>query len=331
MPIIECSDYRPNLLFRNGHINTIYPYFFRKKQRLGFQRKRFVTQDNDFYDVDFIFQKSKRIAVLMHGLEGSAQSQYILGTAHVLQKNGFDIAAIHFRSCSGEMNQTVAMYHSGFTQDLHHTILAIEAEYDEIFIAGFSLGGNVVMKYMGDGVYPLSSKIKALAGVSVPCDLKNGSLEIQKTKNHFYEKKFLATLKPKMIQKSKQFTQFPDIRHLHKVKTLYTFDEMFTAPMHGFQGADDYYQKCHCLPFLSKITTPALMINALDDSFLASTSYPFDIAKNSNFLHLMTPRYGGHVGFSQFNQETYWDEWCIMYFFETHSQYKTNIKKKIQS
>lgn len=317
MPIVQPSiPYKPPLWLRNGHINTFYPYFFRKRIKHNYSRKRYITPDDDFFDVDWLVHMgSTKLAILIHGLEGSSDSQYIMGTTHTLSQNGFNIAAFNFRSCSGEMNKQAVLYHSGWTKDLHQFVTEAQSQYEEMYICGFSLGGNVALKYISDGVYPIHPKIKSVIGVSVPCDLKAGSLKIMHLKNHFYEKKFLETLMAKMRIKQQQFPSAADFSKIPSIKTLWDFDEYFTAPIHGFRDAEDYYDSCNCLQFLHNITLPTLLINALDDSFLPPTSYPYDAAINNKNLYLMTPKHGGHVGFTTLGTTYYWIEKEILNFF----------------
>ena len=322
MPIIKQPNYKPPFLLRNGHLNTFYPYLFRKKPALFVNRQRFTTEDDDFYDVDWSPRKFSRLVVLLHGLEGSSNSQYIVGTTKALLDHKWDVAAINFRSCSGEMNRQLKMYHSGFTEDLHHFVEQIQGEYDEICIAGFSLGGNVTMKYLGDQKYTISNKIIAIAGPAVPCDLEGGSVRITEGQNHLYEKRFLETLKSKLIHKNKLFPDHVDLSNLKRLKTLWDFDEYYTSTLHGFEDAKDYYKQCSSLPFLKNINIPALMINALDDSFLSESSFPYDIAKKNSNLFLITPKHGGHVGFTTFGSLYYWNEIQIVAFFEKYSELK---------
>ena len=321
MPLITPdTPYRPPLWLRNGHINTFYPYFFRKRIKHNYSRKRYITPDDDFYDVDWLYvNDSKRLVILLHGLEGSSDSQYIMGTTHALSQNGYNIAAFNFRSCSGEMNRQPVLYHSGWTIDLHHLISNIENDFEEIFICGFSLGGNVTMKYVSDNKYNLSNKIKAVIGISVPCDLKAGSIKIMNLKNHFYENKFLETLLAKMKIKQHQHPNVADFSKISKVKTLWDFDEYFTAPIHGFRDAEDYYASSNSLQFLANIKLPSLIINALDDSFLPASSFPYSEAESNENLYLMTPKHGGHVGFTTFGTSHYWVENEILKFFNKHS------------
>ncbi|MEZ4912417.1 MAG: alpha/beta fold hydrolase, partial [Saprospiraceae bacterium] len=297
MPIIH-ADYHPSLLLRNPHVNTFYPYLFRKIGK-PYQRRRIKTYDGDFFDVDAIKKGSKNLAILLHGLEGSSFSQYILGTSQMLSEHNWDVACINFRSCSGQLNDTMTLYHSGFTLDVHQYVQENLSPYENVVLVGFSLGGNVVLKYTTDEKFSVSHKIKAVIGVSVPCDLKGGSQQIMQPKNFLYQRNFLKSLSQKMIKKAELFPEI-GINNLKKVKSLVDFDEYFTGPIHGFAGADDYYAKCSSLATLTNAKIPTLVINAQDDTFLSATSYPIEIAKNSENVFLLMPKYGGHVGFATF-------------------------------
>lgn len=318
MPILDASEYKPNLPFRNAHINTLYPYLFRKKKTLPFVRERIMTPDQDFFDVDWWFQgSSEKLVILLHGLEGSTDSQYINGMAQIMHQNQYNIAAINFRSCSGEMNLQMDMYHSGFTKDLHHFLNTKTTQFERLYICGFSLGGNVTMKYISDQKQDISPKIKAAAGISVPCDLKGGSIKLKKWYNHLYEQRFLATLLQKVMMKHTMMPDKIDISNIHKIKTLWDFDEIYTAGFHGFVDAEDYYLQCSSVTHLQKIKIPTLMINALDDSFLSEGSYPYDIAESHQYFHLSTPSHGGHVGFTSFKDSFYYSEFMVLDFFKS--------------
>ena len=326
MPVLPADNYTPPIWLRNGHINTLYAYLFRRKIHHNYLRQRYITPDDDFFDVDWLKTKNNhRLAILLHGLEGSSSSQYIMGTTYALHQHGYDIAAINFRSCSGDMNTQAVMYHSGWTVDLHQFVSKENSHYDEIFIVGFSLGGNVTMKYCGDGLYPLDEKIKAVVGVSVPCDLKAGSQKIKTLENHLYEQKFIETLLRKIRIKYRQFPDLIDGSKIDDVKTLWDFDDFFTAPVHGFKNAEVYYNTCNSLQFLHNINIPALIVNALDDSFLPDSSYPYSQADANDCLYLMTPKYGGHVGFTTFKSPYYWIETVILDFCNKYSTYKKGI------
>lgn len=315
MPVLS-TNYKPNILLRWGHSNTIFPYLFRKDIDLSYKRIRLTTFDQDFIDVDFIKKGSNHLVILCHGLEGSSQSQYIKHTASLIYAHGYDVACLNYRSCSGEMNKTATMYHSGFTADLHLLISSYSSEYDEISLVGFSLGGNMILKYLGDHVYTINTKIISAVSISAPCDLSNSSKIIGKWYNKHYEIRFLTTLMEKMKIKERQFPELIKVNDLQKAKSLVLFDEYFTAPLHGFTGAEDYYDKCNSLQFLHKINIPTLLINALDDPFLSPSCYPFDIAKRSKYLFFKAPKFGGHVGFTTFGALNYWNETEILNFIK---------------
>lgn len=321
MPVIEDRSYLPPLLFRIGHLNTLYPYIFRNIPKLDYQRERVNTPDDDFIDIDHLKSKNSRLAILCHGLEGSSTSKYILHTAKLLNDNGWDLLCMNYRGCSGEMNNKIVMYHSGFTQDLHMVVERYKSKYDSLALIGFSLGGNMVMKYMGDGHFTLSSKIKSCVGISVPCDLHAGSIQISEWQNFLYDHRFLVSLKEKIKLKKTMFPELVDLSLLKKVKTLFDFDDLYTAPIHGFQDAADYYSQCNCKQFLKNINTPSLIINAVDDPFLPDQSYPFEEAQKNENLFFIASRYGGHVGFVNFGNQPYWEEQQILNFINDPNIY----------
>jgi predicted alpha/beta-fold hydrolase len=316
MPLIE-TDYKPPLFFKNRHVNTIYSSLFRKTKPLSFKRKRIETLDEDFLDIDLIENGSRKIVILCHGLEGSSDSKYIQATAKLLSLNGYSVAAMNYRFCSGEINRQLVTYHSGKTDDLHTVINFVLPNYDSVYLVGFSLGGNLILKYNGDGLFSLSPKIKANVAISVPVDLKGSSISLKRFENILYRWRFLRTLSKKMHLKHQQFPNELDVAPLKKVKTLTDFDDFFTSKINGFKDAEDYYLKASSKQFISNISKPTLLINALDDPFLSESCFPISEAKeNSNFF-LMTPFQGGHVGFIS-EGAFYWSEYQILNFLNNY-------------
>ena len=314
--IINPIPYNPPLILRNSHINTIYPYFFRKTEIVYDQRVRYDTPDGDFFDVDFKRNNHSRIAVLLHGMEGSSHSQYTLALSSVLKNNDWDVAAINHRSCSGEINQLPGFYHSGFYHDLEYFIAQIEHQYESIAIIGYSLGGNITLHYLGRKEILKSPKIKVAVAVSVPLHLMSAGIELSKTKNKIYTINFLKTLTKKIQEKHTKHPQTIDIKGLNKIKSLREFDEAYTAPLHGFSSADDYYEKASSIKYMDNISLPTLIINALDDPFLSKECYPSAIVKENEYIQLLTPKYGGHVGFSDFKNNIYWSDKVIIEFLD---------------
>ena len=312
MPLIK-TDYEPSFLFKNRHINTIYSSLFRKTKPLSFKRKRIETLDEDFLDIDLIENGSRKIVILCHGLEGSSDSKYIQATAKLLSLNGYSVAAMNYRFCSGEINRQLVTYHSGKTDDLHTVINFVLPNYDSVYLVGFSLGGNLILKYNGDGLFSLSPKIKANVAISVPVDLKGSSISLKRFENILYRWRFLRTLSKKMHLKHQQFPNELDVAPLKKVKTLTDFDDFFTSKINGFKDAEDYYLKASSKQFIPNITKPTLLINALDDPFLSESCFPISEAEENAKFYLMTPSNGGHVGFIS-KGDFYWSEYQILNF-----------------
>ena len=311
------NDYTPSFFFKNGHINTMYSSLFRKTKPLPYKRKRITTLDDDFLDIDLLENGSDKIVILCHGLEGSSDSKYIQASAALLAKSGYAVAAMNYRFCSGEINRRLVTYHSGRTEDLHAVINTVLPDYNAVYLLGFSLGGNLVLKYNGDGIYPLHPKIKASVAISVPVDLHGSSIKLQDLQNRLYTWRFLCTLSNKVRLKHQQFPDQVPIDRLKKVKKLIDFDEYFTAALNGFKNAQDYYAKASSKPFLKSISRPTLLINALDDPFLSESCFPNAEAQENPYFSLITPRYGGHVGFVS-TGKYYWSELEILRFLEEY-------------
>ncbi len=318
MPVKKSSTYKAGGLFRNGHFNSMYTYLSRKVTPVPFTRERVTTPDDDFIDVDLYVQHSRKAIFLFHGLEGSTSSQYIQGTSHTFYDHGYDVIAMNYRGCSGEDNHHLRSYHSGNTPDVNLIINKYIGNYDEVALVGFSLGGNKILKYSSDGIYDISLKVKAVCAVSAPVDLHACSLKICTWQNYFYQRKFLSTLLAKAKTKAQKFPNDIDLAIFDKIKNLYDFDEYFTAPVHGFKNAADYYARCNSLQFLKNITIPTLLLNAQDDPFLSKSCFPYNIADQNPSFFLEAPKYGGHCGFYTKGKSYYWDELEILSFVENY-------------
>tara|TARA_R110000796_G_scaffold250788_2_gene380520 strand:- start:6029 stop:6991 length:963 start_codon:yes stop_codon:yes gene_type:complete len=318
MPIIT-SDYNPPLFFKNGHFSTIYSGLIRKVDSLLQKRERIKLPDEDFLDLDWSFSKnvSKKVTILLHGLEGNAQRPYITGSAKQLNSNGYDTCAVNFRGCSGEPNLLFRSYHSGATEDLNtviHHILETK-KYDEIYLKGFSLGGNMALKYLGEnGTIP--KEIKGAIGVSVPCDLYSSLQQLLLPKNRLYSSRFKKHLIEKLRIKQQIFPNKISDTEIKKIKSLKDFDDIYTSKAHGFIDAIDYYTKSSCLQFLPYIKVPTLLINSINDSFLGAECYPTKEASSNSNLYLETPKYGGHVGFYGIENSTYTEKRTINFLNE---------------
>ena len=298
MPILE-STYKPPFQFKNGFLATVYSGLVRKVELLQ-QRERINTKDGDFLDLDWSFseEKSDAVIILLHGLEGHAQRPYLTGAAKLFNDNAIDACCVNFRGCSGEANRFYRSYHSGATEDLDDVIqhCILQKGYSKIYIKGISLGGNITLKYLGeDRIVP--TEVKAGIAISVPCSLSGSADELHKMKNRAFAIRFKKHLLDKLRVKQMQFPEKLNDTAINGIKTLREFDDFYTAPAHGFNDSSDYYAKCSSLQFLKNIKTPALIINALNDSFLSADCYPVKEAKMNANIHLEMPKYGGHVGF----------------------------------
>lgn len=318
MPLVK-STYAPYAIFKNGHFSTIYSAKLRPNPKLAQERERVILPDGDFLDIDWSFSKkrSKRVAILLHGLEGNAQRTYMKGQARVLQQNDWDIAAVNYRGCSGELNSKYPSYNAGRTDDLdaviHHILK--KDHYDEIVLVGFSLGGNLLLKYLGESE-SLPKEIKKGVAISSPLSLK-GSLEsLGQFYNWVYRTSFLYDLKKKYKTKMLQYPEKMKASDLKKIKSLLDFDMIYTAPAHGFKDAFDYYEKNSSAAFLPNIKIPVLLLNALNDTFLSPDCYPIPLASARKNLYLETPKYGGHVGFHATNAVYYSEQRTLEFLSE---------------
>jgi predicted alpha/beta-fold hydrolase len=307
MPIIKYADYQAPFWLPNGHLQTIYPSVFRKVEGVHFVRERIDTPDGDFLDLDWtIAGNHNPLIILSHGLEGDSTRQYIMGMVKNFSQHNFNCLAWNFRSCSGEMNKTVRFYHSGATDDLDVVIRhAIAKGYQQIYLVGFSLGGNLTLKYLGEQGEKLSVKIKKAVTFSVPLHLSSSSQTI----GWLYTKRFNATLKKKILEKAKLFPVQIQTSNISKIKTLKDFDDCYTSQLHGFKDAEDYYERNSSLYFLDKIAIQTLIINAQNDPFLSKACFPFEKIKHLEKVHFQAPEMGGHCGFYQADyQGILWSE-----------------------
>jgi predicted alpha/beta-fold hydrolase len=307
MPLLD-STYNPPLFFKNGHLSTIYSGLVRKVADLEQIRIRITLPDSDFLDTDWSYASStsKKLVIIIHGLEGSSKRAYMKGSAKVLTQSGYDVCSINLRGCSGTANKLFRSYHSGATEDLQAVIehvLQLD-EYQNIYLHGFSLGGNLLLKYLGEK-RELPTEIKGAVAISVPCQLADSLHQLLRFKNVLYAKRFKGNLIEKLKQKQQSFPDLISNIDIENIKTLKDFDDLYTSKAHGFTDAMDYYAKSSSLQFLENIAVPTLIINALNDSFLGSECYPIEIAKYHKNLFLEMPKYGGHVGFYGNHNFTY--------------------------
>ncbi len=320
MPSTHNSSYKRPSAFFSGHLETIYPALFRKVKNLSpATRERLSLRDEDFVDLDWRRQNNQRLVIIQHGLEGSSDRPYMLGMARHFYQNGYDTLAWNYRGCSGEANRKKRFYHSGATDDLHEVIENAEKNYQEIFLVGFSLGGNITLKYIGEATR--SPKIKAAVAISTPLDLDAGASNLSTLRGKIYERRFLKSLKKKLREKDQRMPGTYDMKRLAEIKTIRQFDDAFTSQLHGFKNAKDYYQQCSSRNFLKTIQIPTLILNAVNDPFLTSESLDHALTQNLPWVHMETTTHGGHVGFiSQGNEQSYWSEQRALTFCDEYAQ-----------
>jgi len=285
---------------------------FRRVSPVAQTRERLELKDGDFMDLDWSYAvsgTSKKVLIILHGLEGNAQRPYILGLASYFNQNGWDVAALNFRGCSGEINRLYKSYNAGASADLQLVLSHIISKnrYNNLALTRFSLGGNLMLKYLGEGNL-LPTQLKAAVAISAPCDLHGSLKKLEEPKNRIYSGRFVKKLKQQLYLREKHFPENLQKQQISACKNLFSIDDLYTSKAHGFENALDYYQKSSALSFIPNITTPTLLINAKNDNFLSASSSPTDSAeKNPNF-YLEISDHGGHVGFLQNKKQTYTEE-----------------------
>ena len=305
---------------RNAHAQTLWPYLFQKKNGLALRHERLELPDGDFIDLCLTNAPSDTIIIIIHGLEGSVDSHYARGIIPVLHGHGWQVVFMHFRGCSGEHNRLDRSYHSGDTGDIDYLIEALSRRHPHarLMALGYSLGGNALLKYLGERAG--GQRLRAAAAVSVPFELALGARRLERGFSRLYQRYLLKRLQHKIISK---FTGKQAPVPLHSIRQLNTFtlfDDAVTAPLHGFSDVQDYYSRSSSRQFLKNITVPTLIIQALDDPFLTPEALPGP-DELSTAIRFELSEHGGHVGFIGGDvpfQPVYWLEQRIPAFIKEH-------------
>lgn len=309
-------DFKPHPFLSNAHLQTIVPHQFRNAESINYIRQRFELADGDFVDLDWSKNGKEKLCLLLHGLESSSDRGYIYGAIGAV-KASYDCVVLNYRGCSGEANRLLKAYHSGKTDDLKEVLSYLSGleQYKEIVLLGYSLGGNIALKYTGEFSQDLPSKLKKVIGISVPCDLASSSIKLDHWSNKIYHDRFLKSLKEKVVAKKLKFLEEIDLDKLESLKTIKAFDEYYTAPVNGFSSADEYYRLASSKPFLSKIKLSTLIITAKDDPFFTPDCMPTKEANENPNIIFLNPEKGGHVGFCRkIKEKIYWHEEKILAF-----------------
>lgn len=320
MPEIP-SSFSPPWFLRAARVQTITPSLFRRAPRLAHRQEILELPDGDFLELEWHGEDSTKTAIVTHGLEGSTESGYVRGLIKSLLATGHQVVAWNMRGCGASRNRLPTWYHSGQSEDLRAIVRhALERASGHLSLVGVSIGGNILMKYLGEEGSQASSRIRCAVAVSVPIDLKGSAEVLARPENGLYMRYLLKPLRARMREKKARFPTLFDTTGLSSMRTFHEFDSRYTAPVHGFRSVDHYWESSSSLHYLTAIEIPTLLINALDDPFLSPRCYPMEIARAKDNFYLETPRHGGHVGFIEsLSLHTTWLDKRVAQFVNQHS------------
>jgi len=317
MPVLHHSSYPGPPFFQfNGHVETIAPML--RRVELDYERERLELSDGDFVDLDWVDSGSRKLVLLTHGLEGGTDRPYMKGMARYFANRGWDVLAWNCRSCSGEMNRALRLYHHGEIGDIGEVIghALRTKDYSHIAMIGFSMGGNITAKYLGVNGKDAPEVIRAAVAFSTPCDLEASISAIEKQAIRFYSNYFHKQLKVKIEAKAVQFPGQIDLRHFKTIKCWRDFDTHYSTVLTGCTDADAFYRQASSKNFMAGSRSPILIVNALNDPMLEGDCYPVALCEKHPHLYLETPRRGGHVGFLLRGADYTWSEWRAWQFVQ---------------
>lgn len=298
---LSLRPFSPPKWLKNRHLQTILPKFI-KQPIPNYQREtHFDSSGEVLVAYDFVFhstkQNQKTLAVMFHGLEGGSDSHYAKSFANGAKRHGFDAVVVHYRGCGGMQNPSAKDYNAGDTTEIHHVLTNLQKRYDNLVAIGVSLGGNLLARYMGE--YGENALCQGAVIASAPVDLTTSAVSMHRfVARHVYTPYLLNSLLKKVQDKIDD----PELlKKIKEIKTLDKFDDLYTAPRHGYGTGQNYYQQASALPVLTKICKPTLIITAKDDPFLGKIANPSDI---SPAVRLLYSECGGHVGFLGFNKQS---------------------------
>lgn len=319
MPLVAHSTFRPLPGLGNAHLQTVLPALARRLRALPWSRERLELEDGDFLDLDWLNPGRRRLLIVSHGLEGHSRRPYAAGLARAASRHGWSVLAWNFRGCSGELNRLPRFYHSGASDDLAAVVdhVVQTHRFESIAVAGFSLGGNLTLKYLGEH-HPSVAAICAGVALSTPCDLAASSTAMEAARVRPYMARFRRDILRKWTLKRRLFPGLIPEIDARRQRTFRQIDDTFTAPIHGFADAEEYWRRCSANAFLPLIRVPTLILNAADDPFLAPNCFPREFATQSRTIHLEVPDRGGHVGFMDRwgSQADLWSEIRTLDFLE---------------
>jgi predicted alpha/beta-fold hydrolase len=312
------ASLKPPYYQMGGHLQSIFPSFFRQVE-IPYERERLELADGDFLDLDWHRLGSKKLIVVTHGLEGNSHRPYVTALLKIFGQNGFDGLGWNCRSCSGEINRLPRFYHHGDSEDLRSVVeYAISKGYTEIFLSGSSMGGSLTLRLLGQFPERLPKEVVGAFVGSVPLDIYSSVQELDKPYKRFYMKRFLRKLREKLEIKQKMFPENPLVNcdDYASIKNFVDFDGRYTAPLHGYKDAFDFYTQASTKPLLKNITVPVMIVQALNDPFLGDDCYDIGDTQNPN-VALVVTKSGGHVGFMEAGQEFTWTERRALEFYNS--------------
>ncbi len=306
MPLINKTTYPGSPFWLiNGHFQTIIPGFEDKKGLMPYQRERFKLEDEDFIDLDWIRQGADKLVLLIHGLEGNSQRIYVRKMAQFFADKQWNVLAWNARSCSGEMNHAFRLYEHGEIGDLTEVIQTL-GEYKQIVLIGFSMGGSIVLNYLGRIGDALPPNVTHGIAISTPCNLGDCADKLDQKSNFLYKNKFKRKLTAKITRKAAQYPGKIDLSKMEEVTCWRDIDEFYSAPINGYQDADDFYAQASAGHFVHGVTIPTLLINSTNDPILTPSCSPIEIARKHPKFYLELTTSGGHVSFPTTKKQGYW-------------------------
>ena len=312
------AAFAPAWWCRGPHCQTLWPYLFRYTPRPRYRRERIELSDGDFIDIDWHGPRGADLILVLHGLEGGSQSHYVRGLCGAAAAHGMECAVIHFRGCSGEPNRLARSYHAGDTGDLESVLGRLQQREPrrKISAVGYSLGGNVLLKWLGETG---SCRLARAAAVSVPYSLADSARCLEHGASRLYQYRLVWRMRRSVRRKFARITSPIDLTELDRARTFWEFDELVTAPLHGFASCADYYERSSCGQFLTAIRTPTLLIHARDDPFMSTQNIPDESALPTN-VTLEVSDTGGHGGFVTGRapwRPRYWSELRVIEYLTT--------------
>lgn len=320
MPIIDSQFEVRNRMFRNTHFSTIYASLLRQLPRIPFIRERLETPDGDFLDLDWLKKGGSKLVVILPGLEGKSQSRYSKAAIRYFNRKGWDALGLNYRGCSGEPNRLLRGYHMGASDDVKLVIeyTLQKHDYQEIVLIGYSLGGNLALKYAGEEGLNIPKAVKSVISFSAPMDIQKSDERLNEWYNWHYLKWFMFPLNRKANRKKRQFPEALKNYHGFFMSGNFVyFDTNFTAPANGYKTVQDYWKDSSCQRHLVNISIPTLVVSSLNDTFISKNCYPLEAAQQNPNIFLEMPKHGGHCGFIQgFFEKESWMEKRAFRFLE---------------